>query len=312
MFHKAVANIIFGAMWLLSLLPLRVHYVISDIMRFFLHRVVRYRYTTVITNLSRCFPELHYGEIRKIAREYYRYVCDIIVENVWSLSMDNREFHRRFYIDNPEIADELFKTHEKIIVVMGHRGNWELIGGFGGYWKERKPESFGWQPIWVGYKRTRNKIMNDLVIKIRLHEYKHLHIIGNIIESHNFLRTILKKDNRGVYVFIADQSPKDARTVVKFLGRPTLMFNGAAHLAHKMNVPVVFLDIARQKRGQYLMHFTTISEFPKEMECDEIVRRYASLLESAILSNPHNWLWSHKRWKRDLTEEEREIYNSLR
>ncbi len=298
-------------MKLLSLLPLRVHYLLSDFNCFLVSKVFRYRRSVVKRNLHRCFPDLGSEEIAKITGEYYHYICDIIAENIWSLSMDNREFHRRFHAVNPELMDELFRNHSKVVVMTAHRGNWELMGGYCGYWEDRAPDSFGWQPMWLGYKRTRNKVINDLVIAIRNHEYAHIHANGRLIESHNFLRTILKKDNGGMYVFIADQSPKDARTITKFMGVPTLMFNGAAHLACKLNLPIVYLDIAHPQRGEYAMTFTLIDEFPKGADPDEITRQYAALLEESIKANPHNWLWSHKRWKREPTEQEWETYNSL-
>ena len=33
------------------------------------------------------------------------------------------------------------------------------------------------------------------------------------------------------------------------------------------------------------------------MTPEEITRRYYDLLEKDIKETPHNWLWSHKRWK---------------
>ena len=63
-----------------------------------------------------------------------------------------------------------------------------------------------------------------------------------------------------------------------------------------LNVPK-FVDIQRVKRGYYELTLEEITDDPTVLEPGEITQRYANMLEKAILKNPQNWLWTHRRWK---------------
>ena len=60
--------IVFPLLYLVSLLPLRVLYLLSDLLYFFLYFVVRYRRRVVLENLRVAFPEKTEQERAAIAR----------------------------------------------------------------------------------------------------------------------------------------------------------------------------------------------------------------------------------------------------
>ena len=64
-------------------------------------------------------------------------------------------------------------------------------------------------------------------------------------------------------------------------------------------IPVIFLKAKRVGRGKYNAKFVSITENPSSLEEGEITNRFASLLEEEIIQSPADWLWSHRRWKRD-------------
>ena len=67
-----------GTLNLLSHLPLRVLYVISDVMLYPLVRfVVRYRVKVVRKNMLKAFPNKTEKERRDIERRFYHYFCDL-------------------------------------------------------------------------------------------------------------------------------------------------------------------------------------------------------------------------------------------
>lgn len=294
-----------------SLLPLRVHYFFSDILAFLLRKVIRYRVSTVYINLSRCFPNLKYGELSKLVKEYYIYMCDIMLESIWSVSASQKQLCKMVTVRNPEMMDALCAKHDKVMVVLGHKGNWELIGAFCGESAKRSPVSFANNHIMLGYKASENEISNLLFKRMRMHEYKKFKNKGHLVESNTILRDVVRTKEKSIFLFIADQSPLVARTVVKFLNQPTLMFNGPEFIARKLNLPVVYLDMERIHRGKYEITFSLITEAASSVEKGAIIREYARLLEWNIYMNKYNWLWSHKRWKRDLTPQEEEEYRSL-
>ena len=88
--QRLLANIIYFVMCGFSLLPLRVHYCISDIMRFFLQYILRYRRKLILKHLRMCFPEMGERELRKTAGGFYEYLTDTFVECIWQLMASNR------------------------------------------------------------------------------------------------------------------------------------------------------------------------------------------------------------------------------
>ena len=45
-----------------------------------------------------------------------------------------------------------------------------------------------------------------------------------------------------------------------------------------------------------------LSDKPKKLDYGYLTSAYTALLEKEILLNPSHWLWSHKRWKREIPE----------
>ena len=48
------------------------------------------------------------------------------------------------------------------------------------------------------------------------------------------------------------------------------------------------------------MELKLITENPKEMSWGQITEAHTRFLEKEILRQPEYWIWSHKRWKREL------------
>lgn len=63
-------RILFAFLYLLSLLPLRLLYVVSDILFFPLFHWIKYRRKVVEKNLTECFPEKSPSEILKIEKDF--------------------------------------------------------------------------------------------------------------------------------------------------------------------------------------------------------------------------------------------------
>ena len=80
------------------------------------------------------------------------------------------------------------------------------------------------------------------------------------------------------------------------------MINGPELISKAAGLPVVFMEVNKIKRGRYILRFHEITENSAECEEGFVTGKFAELLESSITSNPSNWLWSHKRWKRGLED----------
>lgn len=279
--------------YLFSLLPLRVHYILSDIIAFLLHKVIRYRYSVILINLSRSFPDYKYKELRKIAGDYYHYMADIIVESIWAFSSSRKRISKLFNFTNPELLNEAYGDGRNVIVMLAHQGNWELFTGIPnlkdtyGYTMDNKDFNFV-------YKQMSSKVSDMLIKKIRS-----VHKACTLVESGYLWRKILKhKDKAGVYFLIADQFPElGEKFVLDFLNQKTAMIKGPEYISRKLSSPVLYINVDRVKRGYYLCTYTKVCEDASLTEKGFIIREFARLLEADIMKNKSTWLWSHRRWK---------------
>ena len=261
--------------------------------------VLHYRYNVVLTNISRSFPEKNYYEVKKIASDFYRHLGEIIAEAIWFSGSDYRRIHSSGICryTNLEVLCEAYENSPSVTVLFSHCGNWELIGGL---W------CFNYDPnvdypceenhIKVVYKRLHSRFWDEVFVRNRIHPLKNY---DGPIESKNILRYAIRhKDTKNVYIYPTDQYPYAAsHNVGKFMNQPSKVMMGSAALAHKLGMNVLYLRMKHLSRGHYEMTFVPICGNAADMEPEAIMRKYLDLLEADIRETPHNWLWSHKRWK---------------
>jgi len=103
---------------------------------------------------------------------------------------------------------------------------------------------------------------------------------------------------------------------MKFLNQETAVQFGSEMLANSHNHAVVFFATRKVRRGYYTVEFELIARNPRECPWGEITEKHTQLLEKEILQAPENWIWSHKRWKREvpgnleeLKENQRNAFN---
>ena len=92
---KAGTNLLLGLVWILSHLPLRVLYFISTGLYCLVYYIVRYRRKLVYRQLADSFPEKSDKERKQIAKRFYQFFCDYVVETLKLASMSHEEMHRR-------------------------------------------------------------------------------------------------------------------------------------------------------------------------------------------------------------------------
>ena len=296
-------KIIRGIIVILSKLPLKFHYFMGDILSWFMKNVLRYRSAVVYVNLSRSFPEKKVKEIRKIYNDFYRHMGEIIAEAIWFGGSTYRKLYESGLVTvvNAKEVSELFESTPSMTVLSTHCGNWEILGGLLGYRTDdgevvRVPES----AISVVYK----KLSNDIADRVfALNRVAALEEVGTKcqMESHNILRFSIKhKDERRMYVYPTDQAPywgAGRFPIGTFMSQETTAMMGSVGVACKLSHSVVYSKMKRVERGHYELEFIPICEDASKTTPEEIMRKYYDLLEEEIRETPHNWLWSHNRWK---------------
>ena len=88
-------QVVYGFFYLLSLLPWRVMYFLSDCIYVLVYYVFGYRKNVVFSNLKIAFPEKTEGERKRIAKDFYHGFVDSFVETVKLISISEKELRKR-------------------------------------------------------------------------------------------------------------------------------------------------------------------------------------------------------------------------
>ena len=277
-----------------SLLPLRIHYIISDFLFWLLYKVIGYRRRVVWKNLSASFPEKSQAELKDIECGFYHFLCDYFVETVKMMTISKKEIKKRMVFKGIEDLDEVIESGQSIALYLGHYCNWEWVTSM---------------PLWVTpkvqcgqiYHPLENKYFDKLLLRSRQR------LDALCISMQDTLREVVRYKREGQPImigYISDQAPNwvNIHHWVDFLNQDTPVFTGTERIVKKMNHAVFYVDMRRIKRGYYEAEFKLMTRDPKELEDFKLTDMYFDMLEKSIRRAPEFWLWSHNRWKRTRKE----------
>ncbi len=282
--------IIYPLLYLLSLLPWGILYLLSDGVYVILYYISGYRKKVVMNNLLIAFPEKTEKEREIIAKEFYHNFTDTFIETIKLLSVNDTEFAKR-YTSNNEIINELYETGLNVQLQAGHFFNWEFVN--------LGESRYGKFPFVAVYMPIANKNFDRMIHKLRAR-------YGTILVPAVDFKTKFHQYVKGRYALglAADQNPGNplAAHWVSFFNRLTPFVTGPEKGAKLNNTPVIFGHFYKVKRGYYHTQFTVITTTPRDFEMGKLTQLFASCVEKAIRERPANYLWSHRRWKWEFDE----------
>lgn len=293
--------IIYGIFYLVSKLPYRALYVISDIANLVLYHIVRYRRDIVRRNITSAFPEKSLEECISIERGFYKWFCDYFVETVKLMSVSRQELLSRIEFRGIDKIEECFDRGQTCAGILGHYGNWELLSATGLVIKKH-PEAV----IGLIYHPLRSQLFDRLFINMRQS------MGGVCVPKKDILRYLVSfrsQNLMNLFGYIADQAPRyrNIHLWLPFLNHDTPVFTGAERIMRKMNNAVFYIDVERPERGKYIYTFKLMTDKPGEIPEFEITKKFFVMLEQTIRREPRFYLWSHNRWKRTREEFDREF-----
>ncbi|RMB59517.1 lipid A biosynthesis acyltransferase [Dokdonia sinensis] len=285
---KAVVFWIFyPLLWLLSVLPFRLLYIISDCCYFLIYRVIGYRKKTVRYNLRTSFPEKSEAELKSIERKFYSHLCDMFLEMIKSMNIKKKDLLERYQFANVEAITDYDQADQSTCLIMGHYASYEWVFALQLYVKH---------PGYAIYKKIKHKQFDNLIRDIRGRWNTFM------VDSKEAMRTIQKLESEGktgCYGFVADQSPRfhRAKYWTQFLGHELPFFTGVERIAQEFDLPVRYLGVEKVKRGYYVGTFQSLTTNGSQTEEGEITSAFAKALETQIRNRPEFYLWTHKRFK---------------
>lgn len=249
--------------------------------------VARVRRREVVATLRRCFPGKSAAECSVIASGMYAGLGQTIVECLRYGGPEAKAFLPWVDIVGDEHLRQALERGRGCLVMMGHFGNWELMGtaaagrmgkvnvvvrpqrnrAFDEYWRERRQQM-------------------GLTVLPHVHAY----------------RECLRSLSRGEGVaIIIDQNMRRHRGIfVDFFGTPACTTPGLAYLSAQSRAPVLPVYMVRELTGRHTLRILPMIEPPADREPATIhaaTQEYTRVFEEIVRKHPDQWLWLHRRWR---------------
>lgn len=253
------------------------------------YKPIGVRRDVVERQIAAAFPGLEHEEVLRIARESYEHLGRTTIETALLGTLGPNAVLGLFEgVDNWACVERAMAVGKGLIFVTGHLGNWELGGaylaarGVGLDVIVRNQEN----PLFDAYlTRTRQRLGMTVVR-----------------DSEAVRRTPRSLKAGRAIAFLSDQGVLGlASTFVPFFGRPAKTPRGPAVFALRLKVPVVFGTALRQPSGKYRLSFEPVTVQDtgnRERDVDAVVAEYTKTLERWVRKAPEQYLWHHRRWKR--------------
>lgn len=274
-------------LWIISILPFRIFYALSDVVYVLVYHIIGYRKKVVRANLALALPHLNAAERLDIEKKSYHHLCDMFMEMIKTMTISSDEMNKRFTITNLEVIKEYEQKGKSIMLIASHYASWE--------WLITLNQKLSVKGIGV-YKKLANVYFDNLVVKIRS-KYN-----TELVPTYKTIPLISKNKQdkiQCVYGLASDQSPKADRIFhwQSFMGIEVPVHTGPEMLAKKYDMTVVFAKVKKLKRGYYELTIVPLSDNPKSVPDFEITNAYIKEVEKQILEAPEYYFWTHKRWK---------------
>jgi KDO2-lipid IV(A) lauroyltransferase len=192
----------------------------------------------------------------------------------------------RVRLERFHVVDDVRRRGKGMITVIGHLGNWELIGL--AVCAAGHPLHSLARPIenpWVD--RFLNRFRSQTGQRI-ISKYRALGEMVRVVKSNEILIVQVDQDARkhGIYV--------------DFFGRPASTHRSPAILALKYGTPIVVANIFRENG----VHHCVLSDpilpdafrtLPDPVRA--LTQAYTAQIEECVRAHADQWFWLHDRWK---------------
>lgn len=243
-------------------------------------------------HLAIAFPSYSDAERRAIAERAFAHLARSFVE-LATLSALSREELRG--LADVEGLEHWHAYRERApgggaICLTGHVGSWELLVAI--------MTAHG-VPIAVIQRPRDNPILDGIVAEMRGHNGAEMLPRGNAARA--AFRGI--RDGKVVAMTLDQNASRKEGVFVPFFGKLACTRDGPARIAMRTGVPVMPVYIARigeSPRHRVRIH-PPLEMVPEGSDAQaalvENVARMTASIESAIREHPHEWIWTHRRWK---------------
>ncbi len=239
----------------------------------------RKRREIVEVNLAWCFPEKSEAEREQIARDYFRYYVQVILDTGLFWWAGEKRFRRNIVLEGDEALARDLAAGEKVIIVTCHtlpldRGGVALSADY---------------PFQTFVNRARNPVIDWVSARRRAR------FDGLVFPRDGGLRPVIKalKHGHPLYILTDEDLGPEASVYAPFFGIPRATLTTPGRIARmtgaKVHTSITYYDEARR---QYIVRlWSEQQEFPSGDELADATR-LNGVIEEMIRTVPEQYMWS--------------------
>jgi KDO2-lipid IV(A) lauroyltransferase len=176
-----------------------------------------------------------------------------------------------------------------LVAVTGHIGNWELLAA--------TFAQLGY-PLHVVARRVTDDRFDALITAFRLEAGVRVIQRDDPLALQEVIRALRAG---GLVALLVDQDTRGPGVYVPFFGHLAHTSPGAAIIALRTHAPVVGAFIQRRPHGHHVRIEPVYGFQPapgRRPSVEELTARIGAAIEEQIRRSPGEWVWWHRRWRR--------------
>ena len=178
----------------------------------------------------------------------------------------------------------IIDKNEPVIFVSGHFANFELMS------MEITKKKIKLATI---YRPLNNYFLNPFMEFLR----KRYVCKNQIKKGRAGVREAMSYINKGYSIALMIDQRVSEGELVNLFNQPSLTTTLPAQLALKYNLKLVPVYIERKKDNSFNLKFHSPIQSQKFKDKLELTKYLNIQLESMLLKNPGQWIWTHNKWK---------------
>jgi KDO2-lipid IV(A) lauroyltransferase len=253
---------------------------------------IGFRKKVVLQNLKIAFPQ---NEVQQnlLLRSSYAHLGNLLIEILYLLGPMKSFVEKYVDLQGLNHLEEAKKQGKGVIFLASHLGNWEVMAATGGVLAKTD--------LMLVTKHLKPEWLHQMIERSRSHCG-----VRATYEPKTLRDVLSHLKKNGTVGFVLDQyagPPVGVR--VSFFGLPVGTTQAVATLAKRTGAVVLPVENFRTPEGRWSIRIHPAVEWEKaedpNLELALNTQSYAKTIEESILRHPEQWLWTHRRFKGDLS-----------
>ncbi len=235
-------------------------------------------------NISFAFSNTSEEFKKNIIDKMWKSYGKILAEYAFIKYFREVESEKFLEIKGQEILEEIKFSKDPVIFISGHFDNFELMA--------MHIEKSGVDLAAI-YRPLNNNFLNPVMENIRKKYICKKQIKKGISGTKEILKNF--KSGTSIALMIDQRVTEGIKTL--FFKNYAFTTTIPAQFIKKFNCKIVPIYIERKNNENFMLEIMKPVNFDNNQTAENITLKLNQLLENMIVRNPHQWIWSHNRWK---------------